>query len=113
MKDKITTKDIDSPYMKILLSELEKIVGSKDYYELTKRENMQKLFNKYNKVNELFVDIIGQEDIGVSGNHIVIDDKNIEDQIHKLPPKQRTLLHATLSVYFLVLYLSGMKDIWV
>lgn len=43
MKDKITTKGItgkDSPYMKILLSELEKIVGSKDYYELTKKENL-------------------------------------------------------------------------
>ena len=63
MKNKITTTDIKTkPYMKTIVSELEKIVGSKDFNELTKRENIQKLYDKYNKVNELFVDIIGQKE---------------------------------------------------
>ena len=47
MKNKITTTDIKTkPYMKTIVSELEKIVGSKDFNELTKRENIQKLYDK-------------------------------------------------------------------
>ena len=113
MKNKITTTDIKKtkPYMKTLISELEKIVGSRDFNELTKRENIQKLYDKYNKVNELFVDIIGQKEFGVGDNYIDVYDKNLEDQIHQLPPKQHTMLIETLRCHLLnpVLVYGGVK----
>ena len=112
MKNKITTTDIKTkPYMKTIVSELEKIVSSKDFNELTKRENIQKLYDKYNKVNELFVDIIGQKEFGVGDNYIDVYDKNLEDQIHQLPPKQHTMLIETLRCHLLnpVLVSGGVK----
>ena len=66
---------------------------------------------KNKRVYQLFVEIINQKEFGVGKNHIDVYDKNLEDKIQQLPPKQHDILLEKLRGYLIrpVLISGGMR----